>query len=212
MKKFLVFISVFSMFSLKSQENPNPKLNGGLIFGKILSNFSFKDSENIKEENLDPILGNSYGANLLYRLNSKNSIRPELLFYNAGAKQVENDLVLEWRLNYIGLGAGYNYSLIKVGNTSLAVGTMIRADYLIRAEQTIGESRINLIEQKAFTKIDVNANFNASLSFKLSEYSNIFLEYRYAFGLNQIERDPINTEQKTRNKAHLALVGINFNL
>ena len=212
MKKTILLSFVILSYLNFAQNTKKTTISGGFIFGKTLSNFTFKDSESTKDKELDAILGSMYGVNLLINLKEKHSIRPEVLFYQAGAKKTIDDINLNWNLNYLGLGLGYNYSLIKFYNSSFKIGCMLRADYLMKAEQTINDSRINLIEEKSFKKLDINANMNASLHFKLSEFSNLFVEYRYAFGINQIERDENASSQKTFNKAHQGVLGINFKL
>ena len=127
-----------------------------------------------------------------------------------GAKSNDVQLPIEWKLNYLGVGASYLIDALTTENIRVSPGLAFGMDYLLKGEQTIGTDRYNLNEDEVLKPWNLNASAMFNTRFKVTESFAIFMEYRYIIGLNQIEKQDIG--EKTRNMAHRALAGLSFNL
>jgi hypothetical protein len=139
----------------------------------------------------------------------KHFLRPEVNYYQAGAKSDIDNLALTWRLNYLGLGCGYAYKVLSLKTISLSTGASFGLDFITKGEQTIGNERYSITENNVLKRLNVGTNLFANAQFKVTETLYLQFEYRFGIGLNQIEKD---SGEKTRNIGNTALIGLSFKL
>jgi hypothetical protein len=109
----------------------------------------------------------------------------------------------------LGVGFGYLYNLLNKNTISLTPGVVVGVDYMTQGEQTIGINRYDIIESNYLKKLNVSAGLLLNSRFKVTETLFLSFEYRFNFGLNQIE---IDSEEKTRNIGNVGLIGLSFKL
>jgi hypothetical protein len=209
MRKLFLSITLFATcFGLKAQDGKLQQINFNA--GKTFSSFLYKDADGNKDENLSYRSGNNYNLSIGLGLGSKHLIRPEIQYSELGAKSSFLDAQVDWKLNYLGVGASYLFKVIDKETISLSPGAVIGYDYLLKGEQTIGSARYNLTENDALKAWDLNAGLLLNGRFKVTESLYLNLEYRFNMGLNQIEKQ--DKGEKTKNIGHKALLGLSFNL
>jgi hypothetical protein len=210
MKKIIFSLSILALsFGSKAQEG---KLLQQVNFnaGKSFSSFVYKDANGNKDENLTYRSGNTYNLSIGLALGSKHLVRPEIQYSEMGAKSSFLDAPVDWKLNYLGVGASYLYKLLNKETISLSPGLIIGYDYLLKGEQTVGTTRYNLNQNDALKMWDLNAGLLLNSRFKVTESLYLNFEYRFNMGLNQIEKQ--DQGEKSRNIGHKALLGLSFNL
>lgn len=210
MKKIILSLSILAFgFGSKAQDG---KLIQQVNFnvGKSFSSFLYKDANGNKDENLTYRSGNTYNLSVGLGFGSKHLVRPEIQYSELGAKSSFLDAPVDWKLNYIGVGASYLYKLLNKETISLSPGVVIGYDYLLKGEQTVGNSRYDLNELDALKTWDLNAGLLLNSRFKVTESLYLNFEYRFNMGLNQIEKQ--DQGEKSKNIGHKALLGLSFNL
>lgn len=210
MIKLALSITLFATcFGLNAQDG-KLILQVNFNAGRTFSSFLYKDLDGNKVENLSYRSGNTYNLSVGLGFGSKHLLRPEIQYTELGAKSSSTDTPVDWKLNYLGVGASYLYKVINNGNISLSPGAVIGYDYLLKGEQTIGSLRFNLNENNALKAWDLNAGLLLNSRFKVTESLYMNFEYRFNMGLNQIEKE--DQGEKSKNIGHRALVGLSFNL
>jgi hypothetical protein len=210
MKKILFSFSTLALvFASKAQEG---KLIRQVNFnaGKTSSSFIYKDANGNKDENLTYRSGNMYNLNVGLGFGSKHLLRPEIQYSEMGAKSSFLDAPIDWKLNYLGVGSSYLYKLLNYETISLSPGVILGYDYLLKGEQTIGNTRYNLNQNEALKVWNLNGGFLLNSRFKVTESLFLNFEYRFNMGLNQIEKQ--DQGEKSKNIGHKALLGLSFNL
>ena len=172
----------------------------------------YEDSEGNANENLSYRSGSSYSLNLGFKIGTKHMLRPEVIYQQSGAKSTVNNAPVEWSLNYIGAGLGYFYIALEKESFSLSPGLVLNANYMMSGEQTIGTNRFNITEQDLLKPFDLMASLTLNSRFKVTDNLYINFDYRYGFGLMDIENIEGDENEKTRNMGHLASLGLSFNL
>jgi hypothetical protein len=208
MKRLLFLISL-SFISGHSFSQTLDLKGFSLVGGKNYTTFLFHDSEGNKDKTLDVVSLHSFGINASLT-KGKSTLRPELLFRQAGAKSDANGLPLSWKMNYIDLNVGYLFSLLTSERFAISPGLAVGCGYMLNGEQYIGDMRYSLIDTKALSRFDFTAQAMSNFKLQLSEAINLSLEYRVGLGINQIEKDL--TAQKTRNVFQSALLGIGYSI
>ena len=210
MKKTIFSLSLLALsFGSKAQDG---KLVQQVNFnvGKSFSSFLYKDANGNKDENLSYRSGNTYNLSVGLGFGAKHLLRPEIQYSEMGAKSSFLDAPVDWKLNYLGVGAGYLFKLLNKESISLSPGVIVGYDYLLKGEQTIGSTRYNLYQNGALKVWDINAGLMLNSRFKVTESLYLNFEYRFNMGLNQIEKQ--DQGEKSKNIGHKALVGLSFNL
>jgi hypothetical protein len=210
MKKILFTLSILA-FSLSAQAQDG-KLVQQVNFniGKTFSSFLYKDVIGNKDENLGYRSGNTYNLSIGLGFGSKHLVRPEIQYSEMGAKSSFLDAPVDWKLNYLGIGATYLHKLLNKETISLSPGVIVGYDYLLKGEQTVGSTRYNLNQNDALKAWDLNAGLLLNSRFKVTESLYLNFEYRFNMGLNQIEKQ--DQGEKSKNIGHKALLGLSFNL
>lgn len=210
MKKITLSLSILALsFGSKAQEG---ELIQQVNFnaGKSFSSFLYKDANGNKDENLGYRSGNTYNLSLGLGFGSKHLLRPEIQYSEMGAKSSFLDAPVEWKLNYLGIGGSYLFKLLNKETISVSPGVIVGYDYLLKGEQTVGNSRYDLNELDALKAWDLNAGLLLNSRFKVTESLYLNFEYRFNMGLNQIEKQ--DQGEKSNNIGHKALLGLSFNL
>jgi hypothetical protein len=210
MKKIILSLSILTLsFGSKAQEG---KLVQQVNFnaGKSFSSFLYKDANGNKDENLGYRSGNTYNLSVGFGFGSKHLLRPEIQYSEMGATSSFLDAPVDWKLNYLGVGASYLFKVLNKETISLSPGVNIGYDYLLKGEQTVGNSRYDLNELDALKAWDLNAGLLLNSRFKVTESLNLNFEYRFNMGLNQIEKQ--DQGEKSKNIGHKVQLGLSFNL
>jgi hypothetical protein len=210
MIKLFFSITLFvTCFSLKAQDS---KLIQQVNFnaGKTFSSFLYKDVNGNTDENLGYRSGNTYNLSVGLGFGSKHLVRPEIQYGELGAKSTFLDAPVDWKLNYLGVGASYLFKMLSKETISLSPGVIVGYDYLLKGEQTVGSTRYDLNQLDVLKAWDLNAGLLLNSRFKVTESLYLNFEYRFNMGLNQIEKQ--DQGEKSKNIGHRALVGLSFNL
>ena len=180
--------------------------------GKTFTTFMYEDSEGSPNENIRSRSGTSYSLNLGLKIGRKHNLRPEIIYQQLGAKSTVNNAPVEWSLNYIGAGLGYLYTAIEKESFSLSPGFILNANYMMNGEQMIGSNSYNITEQDLLKPFDLVASLTLNSRFKVTDNLYINFDYRYGFGLIDVENVAGDENEKTRNMGHIASLGLSFNL
>ncbi len=210
MKKIIFSLSLFALsFGSKAQDG---KLVQQVNFnaGKTFSSFLYTDANGNKDENLSYRSGNTYNLSIGLGFGSKHLLRPEIQYSELGATSSFLDAPLDWKLNYLGVGATYLYKALNKETISLSPGVIVGYEYLLKGEQTVGNTRYDLNQLDAIKTWDLNTGLLLNSRFKVTESLYLNFEYRFNIGLNQIENQ--DQGEKSKNIGHKALLGLSFNL
>jgi hypothetical protein len=178
-----------------------------VLGGKSFASFLFKNSFGEKDQLLDYTALNNYGIRFNL-VDNRHSLRPELLFQQAGAVSDFNGLPLSWKLNYMGCNFSYKYDLIHSKVFTVSPGIGIGAAYLLNGEQYIGNVRYSINESKSLKAFDIGFHSFCYAKTFLTDALFLSLEYRFGMSIISIEND--SKPQQTRNIAHSALLGIGY--
>jgi hypothetical protein len=204
-----IFISLLTIpFFMLAQTNKLIK-SFNINAGKTMTTLLYKDASGNSNSKINYQSGNAYGVSLDLFGGKSNVIRAELLYHQAGAKTTFGSIPINWKLQYLGINCGYLFKLIDKNVYSFRPGILIGMDYLIKGEQTIGLDRYDMAKNSALKTMDANTGFILNNRFKMTETMQVFLDYRFNIGLNQIEKS--DKGEKTRNMGHQILAGISIN-
>jgi hypothetical protein len=205
MKAILLTLIIFGSSHIFSQKD----LRLNFFYGKNATNFIFKDG--LTNKSTKYAFGEFYGLSLGIKVAPKQSFRPEINFYQAGAKSTFNETPLNWKLDYVGAGCAY---LVKIlgkdsANFAMSTGAFFSVDYLVKGNQAIGLTNYNIIREKSLQRYNITSAFLLNGTYKVTESLFLNFEYRFNFGLNNIEKDQ---NEKTRNIGNTGAIGISFKL
>lgn len=207
MKKLIVFAALAFSSMTMAQNFGLKTIN--LVGGKQFSNFTFKNSDDEKDQTLKYQMYNAFGVNAVFK-GGRHSLRPELMFRQAGAKTTFNDIQINWKMNYLNLNVGYFYSILDGRTFTIQPGVAIGGGYMLNGEQEIGQTRLNIIEEESMKRFEVSAIGMLNAIAQITPTFSIGLEYRFGIGLNHIENDV--TDQMTRNLYHGAMLNLGFTI
>lgn len=207
MKKLCVFVA-FALSSMTMAQNFELSTIN-LVGGKQFSTFTFKNSDDEKDQTLKYQMYNAFGINGVLE-KGRHMLRPEIMFRQAGAKTSINGNQINWKMNYFNLNFGYLYSIIETRRFTIQPGIAIGGGYMINGEQEIGSTRLDIIEEESMTRFELSAMGMLNATAQLTNSFSIGLEYRFGIGLNHIEND-LN-EQKTRNLYHGVMLNLGFSI
>lgn len=205
-KLILIFAFLLSYTAIAQNFN---MYTVNLIGGKQFATFTFKNSENQKDETLEYQMLNAFGINGALE-NGRHSIRPELIFRQAGAKTIFNGNQMNWKMNYLNFNVGYLYSVINNEDFRLQPGIAFGGGYMLNGEQEFANIRLDIKEEKSMIPFEFSGMAMLNGTVKISSTFYIGLEYRYGIGLNHIENDSNN--QKTRNLYHGVMLSLGISL
>jgi hypothetical protein len=202
---YCLLLASLPLFSFAQSKIKADEIN--FLVGKNTTKFLYAFESETKPKQW--INGNSYSLNVNLELAPKHFLRPEVNYYQAGAKSNVDNLALTWKLNYLGLGCGYAYKVLSLKTISLSTGASFGLDYMTKGEQTIGTERYSITDREAMKRLNIGSNVFANAKFKVTETLYLQFEYRFGYGLNQIEKD---SGEKTRNISNTAFIGLSFKL
>ena len=205
MKAILLSIILFGSSPIFSQKDV--RLN--LFYGKNATNFIFK--EGLTNKATKYAFGDYYALNLGIKVAPKYVIRPEINYYQAGAKSSYNEISLNWKLNYVGVGCAYLGRIVGKDSSmfNLSTGAFFSLDYLLKGSQGIGTTNYNIIQENSLERHNITSALLLNGTYKVTESLFLNFEYRFNFGLNNIEKDQ---NEKTRNIGNTGAIGISFKL
>ena len=202
---YCLLVASLPLFTFSQKKIKMDEIN--FLVGKNTTKFLYAFGSETKPTQW--INGNSYSLNVNLALAPKHFLRPEVNYYQAGAKSNVDNLALGWKLNYLGLGCGYAYKALYLKTISVSTGASFGLDFMTKGEQTIGNERYSITESNVLKRLNVGTNLFANAQFKVTETLYLQFEYRFGIGLNQIEKD---SGEKTRNISNTALIGLSFKL
>jgi opacity protein-like surface antigen len=202
---FCLLLASLPLFSFSQKKIKVDEIN--FLIGKNTTKFLYAFGSETKPTQW--INDNSYSLNVNFALAPKHFLRPEVNYYQAGAKSNVDNLALAWRLNYLGLGCGYAYKALSLKTISVSTGVSFGLDFMTKGEQTIGNERYSITESDILKRLNVGTSLFANAQIKVTEALYLQFEYRFGIGLNQIEKD---VGEKTRNISNTALIGLSFKL
>jgi hypothetical protein len=180
-----------------------------LAFGNTFSSFQFKNSAGEKEGNYQFTALRNFGVNFNLT-DHRHVLRPSLGFRQGGAKTTIEGIPVDWKLNYLDLSVGYFYKALKTERLEISPGLALYGGYLLNGEQNVGEMRFQLAETKAINPFDFGVQGMVHSRFNVSEQFAISLEYRFGYGIAQIENDV--QPQTSNNIYHALVIGVGFRL
>ena len=180
-----------------------------LTFGNTYSSFQFKNSAGEKEGNYNYAALRNFGVNFNLTAD-RHVLRPSLGFRQGGAKTAIEGTPVDWKLNYLDLSVGYLYKVLNTERLEISPGLALYGGYLLNGEQNVGDMRFPLAETEAIKPFDFGVQGMVNARFNVSEQFAISLEYRFGYGIAQIEND---VQPQTANNIYHALVlGVGFRL
>jgi hypothetical protein len=186
----------------------------GIKAGQNFSTFLFR-SDKLDDLDYKYRNGSFYGMDLSFKLNDRNFLRTEIVAYQAGSQAIYGGNTISWRLNYIGLGAGYLVKLIDQENRykfSFSAGVQLGIDYMISGQQNVNKLNYDLKEVNAFHDFHFHGSPFVRAKFIATPRMNLSMEYRFAGSMVQIEGEDKSNGQKTYNLGHIVCAGVSWNM
>jgi hypothetical protein len=152
MKKLLLSFVVFSTCALHAQDKIQINTVNFSV-GKNATKFLYQFGSETKPTQF--VNGNAYSLNIGIDLSEKHTLRPELNFYQAGAKTTVDDLPLNWKLTYMGVGCGYLYNVLNKNTISLSPGVVVGVDYMTRGIVSMSTKEFSNLSMKEFETIQI---------------------------------------------------------
>ena len=180
--------------------------------GQVFSTFKFIDSQGKKKIFTNNITG-CYSLGLQYAYKNGIFIPIYLGMNKAGASMIYNGMKVNWNIQYVNADIGIGYMTNKRKFTLKIEGKVIKPyfsispyfGYMLKGSQTIGPDAYDIKQNKSMKIIDFGLNFSSGLKIALSKYFAIYAEYKYIFGLQNIE---LSSVQKTYNRAYSFNLGV----
>jgi len=207
MKKIAIFsiLTFISMFVLGQN-------SFSIYFAQTYSKFKFIDSDGVQDESLSFDINYSYGVNYSKAYKTGLLLRPELCYKNFGAISSVNNERLEWSLNYLDVNFGIGYIFNK-WDIQPYFGISPYFAYLYKADQIIGNTYFDMLENKSILKFDFGLNEFLGIKYVISDMVSLFFEMRNSTGLHQLEPNiEISESQKLYNRAVSIGFGLSFSI
>jgi hypothetical protein len=203
----LIIISILfcSAFYANSQNFKSSEF--AFFGGKSFYRFQFRadnQNEGIQYRYRD---GYNYGVSQYFSWNERYSMRGELIAYQAGSQADYGGNMVSWKLNYIGLGGAYLFSVIEKNQFfkyRIETGLNVGFDYLLNAYQQVNSITYNLKEEGSLKPFNLRVGPVVRVRYNPIPKIYLGLEYRFDYGLLQIEDRDQEIGQKTNNMGHMA--------
>ncbi len=192
-----------------AQLNAQRNISINFSSGKNTSKYVYKINSSSKST--DFVLGEDYSLSIAFKRLSRTIIRPEIHFFQAGARSLYEDQKLIWRTNYIGLGMNCLYKISNKDSSKFEpyLGVGLNSDFLINGEQSVGINTYNLNNPNVISRFNLSSTLLFNLSYTFTEHFIFFFENRFNFGINNIEKDQ---NEKTRNIVNSFSLGFSVKL
>ena len=174
-----------------------------------ITNFTFKNSDGVKDKNYEPSFSGGYALGYAYKLtNIRLYFTGKIGMRSAGASYVYDGINYNWNLKYFEtrLGIGYDYDFGKFG-THFAVQPYF--GYLLKGNQRLNNEDFNLKTSGALNKADAGLFISPGVNFQASDFISMYLDLNYMFGFYNLES---NAEQVSRNNLYGANLGLAFTI
>lgn len=222
MKKLIIYFSILLLIPM-SFSNGRTSFRGerfktdyaiGLFGGVNFSTYEFRNSLGQRDAGYDFLRGSNYGISFIIS-NGYHVFRPELSIHKNGAKYIYNQTPIQWETSYLNLNLTYMFNMIRskydflgfgAAPYSVRIGASLGFNYLTNGIQYVGEDQISLIHSNSMSRYDVSASALATFGVKLTDLLAINVEYRFNYGLLQIEKSSNN--QSTHNLYHTFIIAI----
>lgn len=203
--KLLLLIACFAACSNVANAQSGLTIEASQLY----TSFNFTDSQgnNLSSE-YSGIFTGSYGFGYSYLADFGLMVRTGIGMRNGGANLVYDDMNYSWRLKYadVKLGLGYNYEIDMVNPYFIAYGYYA---YLLDGTQILNNEIFDITQSGTLSNMDYGVIFAPGVEFVFSDFAAAFLEFRYLWGLQNIEIDEL---QKTTNVAYGLTLGVSFML
>jgi hypothetical protein len=202
----VLFIGCYQLMNAQSFMNIEVAQN----FSTFKFSYKFIDNTNFANDYQQYTQINSvaYGAGYTNLRSSGLLLSGGLGFRKAGASLVYNKTNFLWELQYIDFkaGAGYLYNRWSIKPYA---SLMPYYAYLLNAKQSSGLKYYDIKSDNALKSHDLGLLLNVGLKVALSYYTDLFAEYNYNVGLNNIETAP---EQFLYNRGFAVKLGLAINI
>lgn len=222
MKKLLIFLLIlltvppaFSEgITFQNKERFKTDYAIGLFGGINFSTFTFKNSLGVRDRGYDFQRGSNYGVNFIIS-NGYHVFRPELSLHKNGAKYILNGIPIDYETTYLGLNITYLFNMIRskydflgfgAAPYSIRVGASLGFNYLTHGIQNVGENQYSMIHSNVISRYDLTGGLLTTFGVKLTDLIAVNVEYRFNYGILQIEKSSNN--QETHNLYHSVVVAI----
>lgn len=222
MKKLVIFAAILLMVTSLSAEEITFQRSErfktdyaiGLFAGVNFSTFQFTNSDGVRDREYDFQRGSNYGFNFIIS-NGYHVFRPELSFHKNGAKKILNGIPIQYETSYLGLNVTYLFNMIRskydflgfgAAPYSIRIGASLGFNYLTNGIQNVGENQYSLIHSNTLSRYDLTGGLITTFGVKLTDLLAINVEYRFNYGILQIEKSTNN--QKTHNLYHTFVIAI----
>jgi hypothetical protein len=208
---FTVPFILFLFLHINAQTREFPPIDVESVnftIGKTFSDFMFKGPNG--RYNTMGLSGNTYSLSAgidLGKVEYLHWIRPELTYYEVNARSLFENVATNWEMKYLGMGVSYLLEVVNKERFCLSPGININLSYMTRGQQSVGDLTYNLRQERYFSLWNFQAGPLLNSRLEINKKLALFLEYRFAFGLNQIEKD---VNEKTRIFAHFASLGFTY--
>jgi hypothetical protein len=204
----LIFYFFSSAYCQKKELPPIDIENVNFTLGKTFSNFMFKGPGG--RYNTMSLSGNTYSLSAgidIGKVEYLHWVRPEITYYEVNARSLFENVATNWEIKYFGAGVSYLLEVINKERFCLSPGFNLNLSYMIRGQQSIGELTYNLRKERYLSMWNFQGGPLINSRLEINKKLSLFLEYRFAFGLNQIEKD---VNEKARIYAHFASLGFTY--
>lgn len=171
-----------------------------------ITNFSFIDSDGVKDKNYSPNFSGGYALGYRYTMEMGLFFGGKLGMRKAGATYVVDESNYSWNLQYMDarLGIGYNFAFGKMGAHFYAQPYL---GYLLKANQSLNNENFDIINSESMSRIDYGVFFSPGVNLTASDFISIYVDLNYMLGLANLE----TTETQTsKNNLFGATLGVAF--
>jgi hypothetical protein len=203
--------AVFLFFSLCLTNGAFTQSESGLelILGVNNSNFQFTNSLGELQSEYMSQSSQLIGVQA-NRSSKRSSLRFGATFREGGAIYNEPNLSVSWKINYLGVSAGYLFAVINKPKIKIYPGLSYYLGYMLNGQQLVNQEIISLNDGKLIKKIDHGVEPLLGVKYRLFDNISLSIEYRLGLGLAQLENNPMN--QKTYNRFSSFVVGLGITL
>jgi len=178
--------------------------------GKSISTFDYRNSQNEKLENLQSTDHTNMSLGVRERIFIKNLLLNIGLHYNSyGATGSDKVLgnYFNWDLNYLGLGIGLDYQLIKKGKFDLYLKAALSGEILLLGTQTLNDNVYDLLKEEDFDSPFYFYRGGLGVQYSATDFLSFFTHYMYGTG-NMFK----DNQGDLKIKDHLIGFGLYFNI
>lgn len=173
--------------------------------GQVFSTYKYTDSQGEIKDFSKNISG-CFSVGYQYVTSAGLFIRANLGMRKGGASMEFNRMNVEWNIQYTdaALGVGYMVNKWRV-KPYLSVAPYYA--YALKGVQTMGQDKYDILKNKTMSSMDYGIFAVPGLRVDLSNTISFYAEYRYIYGLQNLETSS-GSGQKTYNRGFSVNLGI----